>query len=158
MSDRELTKQLEDARKELLRQIVGLDEQRMRARPAEGEWSIVEVLAHSIDVDRHYLAQALAIRDTAGYLFVHFDDGKWKTENPNANNRPLAEVLTALEGSFREVVDTLASLGQEELERVGRHPRGISYRVRDVFLRWPAHDRVHSQQMRAVRTALGHAS
>ncbi len=158
MSVDELVEQLVTARKELLQQIAGLADESVRTRPGEGDWSIIEVLAHLIDVDRHYLAQALAIRDNPGHLFVHFDDESWKTEHPDVEDWPLAEVLGALESSFQEVMESLASLDDEDLQRVGRHPRGIPYKVRDVFLRWPTHDRNHTQQIRAVRAALGRVS
>lgn len=154
MSDDELVEQLVTARKRLLEQIADLADESVRTRPTEGGWSLIEVLAHLVDVDRHYLQQALAIRDNPNHLFVHFDDERWKTEHPDAKHAPLAQVLSTLEDSFREVVETLAGLSDEELERVGRHPRGLPYRVRDVFLRWPAHDGNHTQQMRAVREAL----
>lgn len=49
----------------------------LQARPAEGEWSIVEVPAHLVDVDRHCLGRALAMRDDPSHLSVHFDDERW---------------------------------------------------------------------------------
>jgi DinB superfamily len=47
-----------------------------------GEWSVVEILSHLVDVDRHWLREALAIRDDSDHVFVHFDDERWKEDPP----------------------------------------------------------------------------
>jgi uncharacterized damage-inducible protein DinB len=157
MGDGALVQELVTAREELLRKAAGLSEESLRARPANGEWSVIEVLAHLADVDRHWLGQAVAIRDGPTHLFVHFNDSRWKAEHPDARDRPLAQVVGALKRSFREVVDARAGLSDEELARAGRHPRGAPYRVRDVFLRYPVHDRNHARQIKGILEAIGDA-
>jgi len=154
MADERLTKELRSARRQLLREIAGVADETLRRRGTEAEWCIVEVLAHLVDVDRHWLAQALAIRDDPRHLFAHFDDAKWKAEHPDAQALPLRRLLSDLESSFRQVVETLKRLSAEELERAGRHPREVAYRVRDVFLRYPAHDRNHARQIRTILEAV----
>ena len=123
----------------------------LRRRPAEDQWSIIEVLAHLVDVDYHWLQQALAIRDNPGHAFIHFDDARWKLEHPQVRDVPLSQVMEALQESHRAVVQTLAELRSEDLERVGKHPRGTRYSVGDVFNRYLHHDQCHTEQIASIR-------
>lgn len=152
----DLAERIRDARGRLIEQIDGLTDQALRARPDPEEWSIVEVLAHLPNVDRHWLAQALAIRDNPEHLFVHFDDDRWKREHPDVRGEPLNVVLQAMHAAHDTVLTTLSQMSDTDLQRTARHPRGIPYTVRDVFLRYPAHDESHAQQIAGIRRRLGH--
>ena len=138
----------------LLRRAEGVEAELLRLRPADDLWSIIEVLAHLIEVDRHWLRQALALRNDAQHVFVPFDDERWKREHPAARAAELSAVRAALDASHRAVVETLLGLTPEELLRSGRHPRGHAYTVADVFQRFPEHDRNHARQIAAIREQL----
>jgi hypothetical protein len=135
----------------LRRQADGLPPSVLRSRPADDEWSIIEVLAHLIDVDAHWLGQALAIRDDPEHTFVHFDDERWKSEHPNVWEQPIEDVEMKLNDSHARVIGSLSRMTDDELERLGKHPRGIPYKVRDVFSRYPAHDLNHAEQIKSIR-------
>jgi uncharacterized damage-inducible protein DinB len=149
-----LAEELQRERAALLRQAAGLDASLLRLRPADEDWSIIEVLAHLIDVDRHWLAQALALRDDPRHVFVPFDDDRWKREHSEVRTAGIATIRQALDASHREVVETVAALAPAELLRAGIHPRGHAYTVAAVFERFPAHDRNHAQQIAAIRERL----
>jgi uncharacterized damage-inducible protein DinB len=150
----ELATHLRAARAGLLKQIEGLTDAQLRQRPADGDWSIIEVLAHLVDVDAHWLVQAEAIRGDATHLFAHVDDERWKREHPEIRHIPYPELAERLAASHRAVVETLAALTPADLARPGRHPRSIPYTVRDVFRRYPAHDQNHTIQIEAIRAQL----
>jgi uncharacterized damage-inducible protein DinB len=150
----ELATHLRATRAALLNQIEGLTDTELRQCPPNGDWSIIEVLAHLVDVDVHWLAQAQAIHRDPAHLFIHFDDERWKREHPEVRLTPHLELVQRLAASHRTVVDTLAALTPQDLARPGRHPRGIPYTVRDVFLRYPAHDQGHTAQIEAIRRQL----
>jgi uncharacterized damage-inducible protein DinB len=150
-----LADRLRDARADLLRQLDGLSPALLRQRPGDDTWSIIEVLAHLADVDYHWLGQAEAIRRDPSHLFLYFDDEQWKRDHPDVRFVPVPEVMHRLEQSHATVVHTLAGLTSAELQRAGRHPRGEPYTVREVFLRYPAHDQNHAAQIRAIRRQLG---
>jgi hypothetical protein len=104
-------------------------------RPAGGEWSVLEVPAHLVDVDYHWATQALAMRDNPQHMFVGFDDAAWKAEHAAIREVPLPQVIALLEESHASVLYHLASMSADDLAAPGLHPRGIRYTVRDVFLR-----------------------
>ena len=150
----DLIERIRDGRRRLLEETRGISDETLRTRPNAEEWSVIEVLTHLPDVDRHWLAQALAIRDNPDHLFVHFDDDRWKREHPDARSTPRAAVLQAMQAAHETVLATLAQLDADDLSRTARHPRGIPYTVRDVFLRYPAHDENHANQIAGIRTRI----
>jgi uncharacterized damage-inducible protein DinB len=150
-----LVRTLTDSRHRLLGTINGVSDADLRRRPADDEWSMIEVLAHLADVEAHWLGQALAIRDDPEHLFVHFDDERWKREHPAVRDEPPAQVLARVERAHRAVLETLAGLTPHDLDRAGRHPRGAPYTVREVFRRYAAHDENHTAQLAAIRARLG---
>ncbi|MGD9895262.1 MAG: DinB family protein [Dehalococcoidia bacterium] len=151
----ELAEQIRDGRGRLLDQARHLSDEALRARPDAEDWSVIEVLAHLPDVDEHWLAQALAIRDNPDHVFVHFDDERWKREHPNVRDEPLPAVLQAMQAAHDAVLATLAHLDEDDLDRAAKHPRGIAYTVRDVFLRYPTHDENHASQIASIKQRLG---
>jgi uncharacterized damage-inducible protein DinB len=147
---------MRESRGRLVEQIGGLADEALRTRPDAEEWSIVEVLAHLPDVDHHWLAQALAIPDDPEHLFVHFDDDRWKRDHPDVRGEPVDAVLQAMHVAHDIVLTSLTQLSDADLQRTARHPRGIPYTVRDVFLRYPVHDDNHAEQIAGIRSRLGH--
>jgi uncharacterized damage-inducible protein DinB len=143
----DLTESLRAARRRLLTLVEGLTQDEALRRPSRDEWSIIEILAHLIEVDRFYLSQALAMRDGPDHLLSYFDDEAWKRQHSGIGTTPLAEVIAGMQRSHTEVLQAVTAMSEEELSRPGRHPRGIPYTVRDVMLRLPAHDENHEQQI-----------
>jgi hypothetical protein len=133
---------------------MGLTQERAVMRPADGEWSVLEVLAHLIDCDYHYAAEAIAMRDGPNHMLVHFDDDAWKADNPGIRATPLAEILASLAASHEHVLSLLASMSDADLDLPGLHPRGIPYSVRNVFLRWPQHEENHTRQIEQILAAI----
>ncbi len=70
----EVRSRLVSSRFQLLEIVRDLSLGAVATRPEPREWSILEVLAHMIDVDYFYLGQAMAMKDHEAYLFQYFDD------------------------------------------------------------------------------------
>jgi hypothetical protein len=104
-----------------------------------------------IDVDDFYLGQALLLRDLPGAAFSYFDDEGWKVVHPSPDGFEFDDVLRRLDASHQRVLDATMQFSDEELTRPGVHPRGIPYTMRDVLLRFPAHDENHRRQIAAIR-------
>jgi hypothetical protein len=132
----------------------GASGERLFKRPAEDEWSVLEVLAHLIDVDYHYLGQAQAIHKGRDHLFVRFDDARWKAEHASITLADLARILGDLEKSHAAVVDGLSRISDAELNRTGRRDDGTPYTVRQVFERFPQHDENHTKQIQEILAAV----
>jgi len=132
----------------------GASGERLVRRPSADEWSVLEVLAHLIDVDYHYLAQAEAIHRGRDHLFVRFDDARWKAEHGSIGAASLAKILGELEKSHGAVVEGLSRISDAELNRTGRRDDGTPYTVRQVFERFPRHDENHTRQIRDILAAV----
>ena len=122
----------------------------LRRRPREDDWSAIEVLAHLVDVDRHWLGEAQAIAADPAPVFAHFDDERWKREHADVRDLGAASVRADLDASHAEVIAALSAMSDEELARTGVHPRGHAYAVSDVFARYVAHDAAHTRQLQAI--------
>ena len=148
-----LVDELRNARSELLTACQDVSDAELRPRPSEGEWAIIEVLAHIPDVDRYYLSQAQRIRDVPGHTFVYFDEEGWQRANADAIGRDARAVKLAMAVAHEEVVRWARSLTAEELERAGDHPRRGSITVREMLERIANHDRSHTERVRATTDA-----
>ncbi|MBI2887232.1 MAG: DinB family protein [Chloroflexi bacterium] len=158
MSDVELLFLLERSRRELYEACLGMSDLELRTRPAQDEWTVVEVLAHLPDVDRHYLQEALTMLAEDQHLFRHFDDEAWKVTHADVLSLPLSQIFGHLRVSHDEITRAVELLSSQDLERAGIHPRRGRYTVRDVFLRLPDHDLNHAHQIRAIRDAVARSS
>jgi uncharacterized damage-inducible protein DinB len=146
----DLTKRIRASRRALMSAAEEASGERLVKRPSEGEWSVLEILAHLVDVDYHYLAQAQGIHKGPDYTFVRFDDDRWKAEHANVREEPFARLLGELETSHKTVLDALSRISDAELRRTGKRPDGSPLTVRDVFERMPAHDENHTKQIREI--------
>jgi uncharacterized damage-inducible protein DinB len=153
----ESVEQVEDAlraaRQRLLESVRDLPADLVRRRPNDAEWSILEVLAHLVDVDYFYLGEALAMKDREDYLFRYFDDEDWK-RHPAVPEESIEDILKRLQESQQAVFQGLRAMTPHDLARPGRHPRGISYTVVQVFLRLPPHDAAHEDQIKRALARL----
>jgi uncharacterized damage-inducible protein DinB len=146
--------ELRNARSDLLVSVQDVGTEDLRRRPKDGAWSIIELLAHLPDVDRHYLSEAHKLRDTPGHMFVYFDEDAWARENADAIDRDPRDVKLAMAAAHEEVVRWARSLTDDELGRAGGHPRRGSISVREMLERIAKHDRTHTQQVRDIRRTL----
>ena len=150
-----LVDELRNARSDLLASVQDVSPDDLRRRPSEGEWSIIELLAHLPDVDRYYLSQAQKLRDAPGHTFVYFDEEAWAAENADAIDREPRDVKLAMAAAHDEVVRWARSLTPDELDRAGGHPRRGSISVREMLERIANHDRRHTEQVLEIRRGLG---
>src|SRR6266498_3790555 len=138
---------LRRARQKLVNSVSDIPAEIVRQRPSNTDWSILEVLSHLVDVDYFYLGEALAMKNQANYGFRYFDDEDWKRRHPTVPKETVAEILVRLQESQQAVLEALKDMSVEDLARQGKHPRGISYSVGQVFLRFLSHDANHENQI-----------
>jgi hypothetical protein len=150
----ELAELLKTTRRAILQQVAGLSHERAVTRPSQGEWCVLEVLAHFIDTDYNYTAEALAMRNGPNHMLVYFDDTAWRQKHAGIRETPVAEILASLAVSHEHVLGILASMSDDDLDAPGLHPRGIPYTVRDIFLRLPIHDENHARQVEEIVAAI----
>lgn len=129
----------------LQQKVQGLDAATLHFRPAPGEWSILEVVGHIIDVStlwpsriRHMLASenpALAAVDPA-----------WVQQRDYQNKQPAFLIQTLAEGR-EEFVAFMRTLRGPQLERTGMHPTRGQLTVAQAVAALADHDRIHTEQI-----------
>jgi hypothetical protein len=115
--------------------------------PAEGEWSINEVIGHLIEAERRGFAGRIKI-------FLASKDPQVETweQNEVARGRrddmkSAAKLVTELERMRSESATLVRGLKAADLKRGGQHPKVGWLRVEDILHEWVHHDRNHIKQI-----------
>jgi hypothetical protein len=119
-------------------------------RPAEGEWSVNEVLGHLIEAERRgfngRIRQILAADDP--------QLADWDQEQVAHDRHDDQRDGHALLGEFEEVradsIELVRGLEPEQLPRAGEHKLVGRITVQDLIHEWVHHDRNHVRQLYAV--------
>jgi hypothetical protein len=120
---------------------------RLRARPATGEWSALECLGHAVDAEvvmsgRYRWALAEDDPELPGY-----DQDRWVDGLRHGTDDPRA--LLRLFGALREANLALwASASDDQRERTVRHRERGPESLRLMFTMLAGHDRFHLAQAR----------
>lgn len=97
-----------------------VDDSRLRRRPAEGEWAIIEVVAHMADTEEHAVSRVRRMVAEASPYLDPFDP-EALAEQRCYIDRDLASELGRLERLRAEHLSELESLGEPGWKRAGRH-------------------------------------
>lgn len=129
----------------------GLDGGTLRERPAPGEWSIKEVLAHLMELDgRLFLPRLrrMALEDTP--RFEAFDPKAWEAERDRREGR-FEDDLAAFRGARAELLAFLTTVSAEAAERPGWSSHFGPLTLAQYATHAADHDLEHLGQMRACR-------
>src|SRR5712692_7305377 len=91
----------------LLSEVAGLPEDKLRFRPAEGEWSIKEVVGHLRDAAEVWHTRLYTVWSLTDPLFVSFDGEAYVRER-GYQDRELAAVIAELRRHRLQTVDLLS--------------------------------------------------
>ena len=115
-------------------------------RPSDGEWSLIEILAHLADEEREDFRERIDITlNRPEEDWPPIDPSGWVTER-HYSHRSLSETWASFEHERRRSIVWLAELGEPDwgVERI--HPLAGPLRVGDLMLSWVAHDLLHLRQ------------
>jgi hypothetical protein len=105
----------------VLRRLVrGLDEETWRRRPADGEWAIVEVVAHVGDTDERALGRIRRMLDEDDPVLPGYDQEALAVERRYMEMDP-EEALERFEQIRREHLGVLEGLDEAGWSRRGTH-------------------------------------
>ncbi len=116
-------------------------------KPADGGWSVLEVICHLADEE---------VEDFRGRLArtLHDPDEPWPPNDPEAwaverryNESDPGEVMARFVEERRASVDWLRSLGQPDWSIAYQHPQVGAIRAGDILVSWVAHDMLHLRQI-----------
>ena len=131
----------------------GLDDAQIRRRPADGEWSLLEIACHLRDYAEE---EGLRVR-----RIIEEDNPElqaWDEQQRAAERRYLEEdprrVLTTLRAFWTGLAYRLEHLSDSEWQRRATHPERGAITPAIRLEHQAAHAQTHLQQMRATRNAI----
>lgn len=98
--------------------LAGVDDERARVRPAEGEWSTVEVVGHLVDAERRAIERIALIQAEENPELVGYDQVALVREN-GYQQQPVGTVLDQLLALRTERIAALSALTPDEWLRTG---------------------------------------
>ncbi len=143
--DRLVLQMLEDG--ERVRALLhGVSDQQARWKPDPDSWSMLEVVNHLLDEERHDFRVRLDYTlHRPGEAWPPIDPGGWVTERQYNQQDPeasLAQFLSERESS----IAWLRELSAPDWEATYEAPWG-SIRAGDLLASWVAHDLLHMRQL-----------
>jgi hypothetical protein len=150
----DLARRLETAGQALLRRVEPLADQALYRKPADGEWSVMQVLAHVSEMLPYWSRQAREIvtreRDNEPFGRTHDDHGRIAAVEQHGSDHP-DTMLARLRSGLAEAVGTLRGLPPQAWARTGQHARRGEMTVEQIvhdFL--VLHLEEHAQQIEAT--------
>lgn len=146
---RDYQERIRAAQQELGKQAEGVSEANAHKAPAEGEWSIAEVLIHMSQFQRSWATDVRRLCQETDPLIgpTQQDVQERIREMTELAKRPLSFPLGQLRESNAELLNLVASLSPEQLGRKGRHTRGGERSVRQVLEHMVVHAKEHAHQI-----------
>lgn len=119
----------------------------VRWRPADGAWSVVEIVAHLRDEEvEDFRTRVKSTLADPTEPWPPIDPEGWAKER-NYVNQDLATCLAAFVERRRESVTWLRGLDRPDWSRAYQHPKFGAIHAGDVMVSWVAHDALHLRQI-----------
>ncbi len=139
----------------LLREAVaGLSRAQLTARPIEGKWSVLEVVAHLADFDPIMADRLKRILAEDNPTLVGADENRFHAALAY-HERDLEEELRIIESTRSQMARILRTCGESVLQRVGQHTERGPLTLETMLGYGVNHIPHHVQFIRAKRQALG---
>jgi hypothetical protein len=118
-----------------------------RWRPADGAWSVLEVLRHLLDEEVEDFRGRLerTLRDPTEPWAQNDPEG-WALER-RYNEADPAETVERFVAERRESVVWLRSVSDADWSQAHEHPQWGPIRAGDILVSWAAHDALHLRQI-----------
>ena len=129
----------------------GLPETWTSRNEGENTWSALDVVEHLIHAERtDWMARArMVLQFGESQTFEPFDRRGYPRES---RSKPLEQLLDEFAGLRSESLSELRglNLGQEDLERRGRHPALGVVTLSELLATWAIHDLTHLHQVSRI--------
>jgi len=129
----------------------GLPETWTSRNEGENTWSALDVVEHLIHAERtDWMARArMVLQFGESQTFEPFDRRGYPRES---RSKPLEQLLDEFAGLRSESLSELRALnlGQEDLERRGRHPALGVVTLSELLATWAIHDLTHLHQISRI--------
>jgi DinB superfamily len=138
------------APKRVRKLIKGLSEKDLARRPAEGKWSIKEVLAHLADGELVMGSRLRYIAAMERPTIVGYDQDAF-VANLRYDSLGTEELLAAFAALRAMNVALFDRLPDEAFARVGLHSERGEESLSTMLHSYAGHDRIHEQQIEQIR-------
>jgi hypothetical protein len=125
----------------------------LRSRPAEGEWSVLELLGHMLDAEMVVGVRMRRILAEDEPPLPGFDQDDW-VRIQGYNDADPKILLDALEGLRPLTVALYRGASETDRQRVGLHAERGPESFETVYRMLAGHDRFHVDQMKATLEAI----
>ena len=115
--------------------------------PADGEWSINEILGHLIEAERRGFAGRIKVLLATKDPQLEAWDQNEVARGRRDDMKTATKLVTELERMRAESVTLVRGLKAADLKRGGQHPKVGWLRVEDLLQEWVHHDRNHIKQI-----------
>jgi DinB superfamily len=139
------------ARIEFMGQLAKFKEDELRARPAEGEWSALELAHHLYIADGLVLTQLKRVQEEDNPLIV--PPGEEAPRLTHASEPPVSldAVLAGMAARREEIFEYLSTLPEGAWERPLRHHAWGQRKFYQLVNVLPLHDQMHAQQLASIK-------
>ena len=125
----------------------GINSEDARWKPADGAWSILEIVRHLADEEElDFRARVRSVLETPEAALSPIDPEGWAVER-NYNAGDLDAAVARFVSLRNESVAWLRSLDAPAWSNAHQHPRIGPMRAGDFFAAWVAHDCLHLRQI-----------
>ena len=132
-------------------------DQQLRRRPSEGEFSLVENVCHLRDLELEgYTTRIKQILGEDDPVLADIDGGRLAVER-DYNKQDVQAALRSFSFARRVNIDTLKSLGPEELSRAGTFEGIGKINLADLIRMMRDHDASHLKEMEIHTPDVGEA-
>jgi DinB superfamily len=144
---------LEQTQASLARLTAGVDEAGLDFRPAPGDWSIREILAHLVDDEMYVMRTRLErmVKEDRPNLAPH-DEKHWHATR-NTTRDGLAELLADFGVQRAASLGILKMLREQDWARPGYQPEYGEFSAESWLSDWVAHDATHIGQIELTAAA-----
>jgi hypothetical protein len=139
---------------QLRRQVAGLSDTAIRFRPAEGEWSVIEVVGHLIDIDVLQRGRIGKMIATDNPPLQPFDMNE-SVRQRDYQGKQLNALLFSFAEHRAELAEQLRVLRPDAFARAGIHSTRGSVSIADTVATLARHDITHTEQIANNLEAVG---
>lgn len=145
-----ILKALREAGNSLLSELYTLDDDDLRRRPVEDEWSLIEIAAHLRDAEELALRQLSAAIEKPHKPLPAWDIDVLPAER-DYRTADIGQVLSEFRGLRRETTALLRGLPASRWQATALHPYRGEVSVQQIARELAQHDLEHLWQIRRIK-------
>lgn len=139
------------SRIEFMGQLAKFSKDELSARPAEDEWSPLEIAHHLYITDGLALQEMRLVQEKDNPLIVDPAEEGPRLTRESMPPASLDAVLAGMAARREEIFEYLSSLPNDAWERPFRHPDWGQLKFYQLANILPQHDRLHTQQLAKIK-------